>query len=271
MENRTELNTIWESLGIDNDFLFGEVMQDTDLCKELLQRILPNLEIDHVEYPEVQKSIRPDADAKSVRLDVYVCDGKGTVYIEMQVADTKELPKRSRYYQSIIDLQMIDRGQPYKKLKPSYVIFICQFDIFNKGRHIYTFENICKEDRDVFLGDEAVKIFLNTDSRQDDVSRELMAFLDYVAGRESEDDFVQRLAEAVEKAKQNREWRHEYMTLLMRDQENIEKGKIEGRAEGIIETGTDVGLSDKEILDKLQIKLNISLQTAQEYLLRFKK
>ena len=51
-------------------------MQDAELCKGLLQRILPDLEIDHVEYPEAQKSIRPDADAKSVRLDVYVKDGK---------------------------------------------------------------------------------------------------------------------------------------------------------------------------------------------------
>ncbi len=61
------------------------------------------------------------------------------------------------------------------------------------------------------------------------------------------------------------------MTLLMRDQENIEKGKIEGRAEGIIETGVDFGLSDKEILEKLQIKLNISLQMAQEYFMKFGK
>ena len=57
--------------------------------------------------------------------------------IEMQVADTRELPKRSRYYQSMIDLQMIDKGQSCKKLKPSYVIFICSFDVFNKGRHEY--------------------------------------------------------------------------------------------------------------------------------------
>ena len=65
-------------------------MQDAELCKELLQRILPELEIDHVEYPEAQKSIKTDVDAKSVRLDVYVRDGKGTVYdIEMQVADKK--------------------------------------------------------------------------------------------------------------------------------------------------------------------------------------
>ena len=34
--------------------------------------------------------------------------------------------------------------------------------------------------------------------------------------------------EAVQEAKKNREWRHEYMTLLMRDQENVEKGKEYG-------------------------------------------
>ena len=229
MKNQTELTSIWESLGIANDFMFGKIMQDAELCKELLQRILPDLEIDHIEYPEAQKGIRPDVDAKSVRLDVYVRDGKGTVYdIEMQVADTKELPKRSRYYQSMIDLQMIDKGQHYKELKPSYIIFICPFDLFGKGRHLYTFENICKEDTSVSLKDGAARIFLNADSSQDDVSQELKAFLDYVAGKESEDDFVQRLAEAVKQARRNREWRHEYMTLLMRDQENIEKGKSVG-------------------------------------------
>ncbi len=241
MENQTELNVIWESLGIANDFIFGKVMQDAELCKELLQRILPDLEIDHIEYPEAQKGIRPDVDAKSVRLDVYVKDGKGTVYdIEMQAADTKELSKRSRYYQSMLDLQLIDKGQTYKKLKPSYVIFICPFDLFGKGRHIYSFENICKEDNSVFLNDGAVKIFLNASGGQDDVSRELKAFLDYVAGVESEDDFVKRVAEAVREAKKNREWRHEYMTLLMRDQENIEKGIEEGIEKGI-EKGKSVG------------------------------
>lgn len=49
MENQTEINVIWESLGIANDFIFGKVMQDAGLCKELLQRILPDLEIDHIE------------------------------------------------------------------------------------------------------------------------------------------------------------------------------------------------------------------------------
>ncbi len=235
-------NTSWEELGISNDFLFGKIMQDSELCKELLQRILPDLEIDHIEYPELQKAIKPDVDAKSIRLDVYVRDDKGTIYdIELQVTDTKELPKRTRYYQSMIDLQLIDKGQHYKLLKPSYIIFICPFDVFGQGRHIYTFENICKEDTNIALGDGAVKIFLNADSEMDDVSKELAAFLDYVAGKETDDSFVKKLDDAVKNAKKNREWRHEYMTLLMRDQENLEKGIEKGMEKGMkkgIEKGT---------------------------------
>ena len=69
--------TSWEELSISNDFLFGKVMQNPELCKELIQRILPELKIDHIEYPELQKSIKQDLDAKSVRLDVYVKDENG--------------------------------------------------------------------------------------------------------------------------------------------------------------------------------------------------
>lgn len=61
------------------------------------------------------------------------------------------------------------------------------------------------------------------------------------------------------------------MTLLMRDQENIEKGMEIGKAEGIIETGLDFGLSEDELLIKLQDKLGISFEDAQEYFERFGK
>ncbi len=222
---KTINQTEWEKLGISNDFLFGKVMQDAELCKELLQIIFPNMKIDHIEYPVLQKTINMDADAKSIRLDVYIVDNKGTVYdIEMQMADTKELPKRTRYYQAMMDLEMIDKGQSYKKLKKSFVIFICPFDLFNEGRHLYTFKNICIEDKKILLGDDTTKIFLNTEGKMADVNQKLIAFLDYVAGKKSDDSFVQKLENAIKIAKQNREWRHEYMTLLMRDQENIEKG-----------------------------------------------
>lgn len=49
------------------------------------------------------------------------------------------------------------------------------------------------------------------------------------------------------------------------------KGEIKGRAVEIIETGFEFGLSENDILDRLQNKLNVSLQVAQEYLKMFGK
>ena len=51
----------------------------------------------------------------------------------------------------------------------------------------------------------------------------------------------------------------------------IAEGRVEGRAEEIIETGYEFGLSEQDILERLQKKLSISLQKAQEYLLMFGK
>ena len=41
---------------------------------------IPDLNIERIEYPELQKNINVDMDAHSVRLDVYVKDDKETVY-----------------------------------------------------------------------------------------------------------------------------------------------------------------------------------------------
>lgn len=54
------------------------------------------------------------------------------------------------------------------------------------------------------------------------------------------------------------------------EEERLE-GKVEGRAIEIVETGFEFGLSEEDILNRLQKKLNISLQVAQEYLNMFGK
>ena len=160
---------------------------------------------------------------------------------------------------------MIDKGRSYKKLNPSYVIFICQFDLFHMGRHIYTCESICREDKNISLGDGVVKIFLNADGKMNDVSRELKAFLDYVAGKKSEDAFVNKLEETVKAAKKNREWRREYMTLLMRDQENIEKG-IEKGIRGMVSALKELNIPDATIMQKIREKFDLSGEEAERYI-----
>ena len=71
----------------------------------------------------------------------------------MQMADTKELPKRSRYYSAMIDMQLLDKSVAYRHLNDTYIIFICPFDIYGLGRHIYTFDGRCREDPAIKIND----------------------------------------------------------------------------------------------------------------------
>lgn len=259
----------YERLTIQSDFVFGKVMQDEKLALKLLQRIFPDRDIERVKVVEAQKTERTSHDSHGIRLDVYIKSVDGTAFtVEMQVEDTKELPKRSRYYQSTMDNELLGKGIFYKYLPDSFVVFICPFDPFTKNRRIYTFKSICAEETDLELNDGATKVFLNAVGTRDEVSPELQNFLDYVMGKMPEnDDFIKETDAAVQKARMNKEWRREYMTLLQRDLEKIDEGRQEGRLDGILEangntvsTITDLqrqGVSAEDIVKKLLADLNV--------------
>jgi predicted transposase/invertase (TIGR01784 family) len=222
----------WINLTISNDFIFARVMEDPKLCKMLLEFLL-GIKIDHVEYPETQKVIDISRDQKSVRLDVYVEDENHTIYnIEMQITKKRHLPKRSRYYQGMIDLNLLRKGVDYDQLNKSLVIFICTFDYFGKGRHRYTFQNLCVDDTDISLGDETTKVFFNTKGTLDDVSEETKRVLSFIDGAEPADEFTRSLEEKVKEIKENKDWEVAYMTLKMREREKYNDGVRDGRAEG---------------------------------------
>ena len=102
-----------------------------------------------------------------------------------------------------------------------------------KGLHKYTFENRCKEMPELVLGDESTKIFLCAGGNADDVSDDMKDFLNWLTTEQTGDSrLVNELEKAVQKAKKHEEWKVEYMTLLMRDNEMREEGRKEGRKEG---------------------------------------
>ena len=223
----------YEQLTFTDDFMFCKVLTtNPELCHELLELIIGR-KVGQFTRLDKQQPIELTADGKGVRFDVYSEDDTGTVFdCEMQATKNGNLAKRSRYYQGMIDLNLIERSADYRQLKKSYVIFICPFDAFGEGLHKYTFENLCKERPQIGLGDEATKIFLCAGGDADDVSDDMKDFLDWLTGKEGRSKLVQNLNNAVRKVKDRKEWRTEYMTLLMRDQEMMQKGREEGREEG---------------------------------------
>ncbi|MBD5097257.1 MAG: Rpn family recombination-promoting nuclease/putative transposase [Lachnospiraceae bacterium] len=133
----------------------------------------------------------------------------------------------------MIDLNILEKGEDYKNLKRSYIIFICTFDLFGKGRHIYTFENRCLQDYGITLGDETTKIILNTKGTMDDVSPEMKRLLDYIDGQEASDEFTRELETEVRTIRYNEKWRLEYMTLEMRYRELSEDAFEQGMEQGL--------------------------------------
>lgn len=248
----------YEELDITDPFIFAKVMSEKELCKPLLENIL-NIKIRDIVYVDYEETIQMTAKSKGIRLDIYVEDDNNTVFnIEMQTTTYKELPKRSRYYQGIIDLNMIEKDESYDILKESYVIFICTFDFFEKGRSVYEFENVCLEDSEIKLNDGTHKIFLNTKGDKSDINEELKSLLEYFDGSEPESELTRRIDRKVIAARKNERWRREYMSLQMemnlKYREGLkageEKGRALGQSEGKIETQKNINRLNKILLSE---------------------
>ena len=96
------------------------------------------------------------------------------------------------------------------------------------------------------MKDGTTKIILNAMGTADDIDPKLKAFLDYVAGKPATDDYTKKLEDAVKKARLNKEWRRQYMTMMMSDLENQEIGILKQRRE----LAQDM-LSDNKPIDEI--------------------
>ena len=258
----------WEDLTIADDYMFKLVMRHPNICKRLIEKIL-NIKIKHIDYLDDEKSLKFRYSGKGIRLDVYV-EGDDTIYdIEMQVRDygDTEIAYRTRYYQSMIDVEALAAGTDYKKLKKSYIIFICPFALFGGHRHMYTFRNICLQDKTLELNDGTTKIFLCSDGQLDDVTPDIQAFLDYIKGLPTNDEFVNSIDHFIKEIKIKEEERVSYMTFAMKIQEAHDEGRAEGRAEGTremaINTAIDM-LRDNEPIAKIVKYSRLTEEQIQE-------
>ena len=216
-----------------NDFMFCTVLyHNKDLCKELIE-VLLDVKVRDIEYIKSQETKDISLNSKGIRLDVYVEDDNNTVFdLEMQTTVNRNLPKRGRYYQGLIDQTLIGKGEDYDKLKKSYIIFICLNDPFKANLSRYTFRKVCKEDGSIIFDDDTEMVFLNASGRREGISDRLQSFLDYLKTAEATDDFTTQVEEKVRETNASPEWRKERMTLEMKLKDVLEEGKIQGREEG---------------------------------------
>ena len=235
-----------DELSFTDDFMFGTVMKNRTICEGVIERLL-HIKVGKIEYPSLQKTIAPFYESKGIRLDVYVSDPDRVFDIEVQTSIPPFLPKRTRYYQSLMDVDNLLRGQSYAELKESYVIFICTQDPFGKGLPVYTFRSVCGEDGSIFLDDKSYKVFYNVGAYDKEGEPELSALLQYLCERRATSGFTQHIDALVEKAKRNEKFRSWYMSLNIHEDDlrmagekiGFERGIRKGRRDGLLQGRRD--------------------------------
>ncbi|MEE0878301.1 MAG: Rpn family recombination-promoting nuclease/putative transposase [Treponemataceae bacterium] len=249
-----------EELTFADDFMFGRVMQNPEICKGLLERLL-EIKIEKVEYPTLQKSISPHYKSKGVRLDVYVQDSDRVFDIEIQNFLDENLPKRTRYYQSMMDIDLLLKGKNYTQLKESFVIFVCKEDFFGENMPCYFFSNTCRDKSDLQLGDKAYKVIFNASAFENEKDVEKKSILEYIIDKKSTSEFTTKLDTLVEQTKVNEIFKGDYMAWGLAEFDAEQRGYKDGISEGIQQGAYEKAIETAKNLLKENISPEIIART----------
>ena len=236
----------FEELRFSDDFMFGKVMEDLNLCREVLECLLGK-PVGKLKEIQTQREFKYTSDGKPIRMDVYNEAEDGSVFdaemekLNHKTVESHMLPKRARFYQAAIDIDYMNKGDSYKILPESTVVFICTFDPFNQGLCRYSFNEKCNEKFGLPLQDGTQKIFFNCTYQGDDISEELRFLYDYIMTGKVESKLTQRIEEAVTKGQRNEVWRTQYM----KEWVIIQDAKEEGREEERVNTEREKRRADK--------------------------
>ena len=191
--------------------------------------------------PQTEKECRSSFEKRQIRLDVYTVDEDDVVYdTEPQKTNTKNLPKRSRLYQGMIDSRLLPPGCiDFNLLNPVVIIMIMPFDLFGYELYRYTFKMQCEEVPEMELGDDATRIFLNSHGKHpESVSRELIELLEYMEKstdavvEECESERIHQMHERVNRLKSSKEMEIKFMQKWEEKEMERQEAYAEGREEG---------------------------------------
>lgn len=251
-----------KDLNLMDKFLFDEAMEDKDNMKTLLDIVLG--QDTHLKYPpQTEKEFRNSKENRQIRLDVYAIDEDDVVYdTEPQKQNTKNLPKRSRLYQGLIDSNLLSPGSiDFNALNTVIIIMIMPFDLFGYELYQYTFRMKCEEISELELEDGATRIFLNSHGKHPEfVNPELIELLEYMekstdtVAKKCESKRIHQMHERITKLKSSKEMEIKYMQKWeekeIERQEAYAEGERVGEKRGRTEGETRINKLTKYLLEQ---------------------
>ena len=227
----------WNDIRLSNDWTFCKALEDERLCRKLVGEILGR-EVESVESILPHRNLQTSTLGKGVQIDIYVRDSEGNVFdIEMQMVSRGDLPRRVRYYHSMIDIDNAHKGMLYTDLPDTYVVFFCMEDPFGLGLRRYTFLPHCQENGTLSLDDGLHTVFYYCRGEHGDVGEQMAVFLRYVSGTIDRNEqlgngtLAAEADRAVRRLRRDEEWRMNLMFGYVHEQDIRDEGREEGRTE----------------------------------------
>ena len=124
---------------LDDDFLTKCFEGDTASIELVLRIVLekPDLKVLDVRTQVFVENLLN----RSVRLDILATDSTGAkLNVEVQRSDKGAGRKRARYNSSMMDANLLKKGEDFDKLPETWVIFITENDVMGKGLPLYPVE-----------------------------------------------------------------------------------------------------------------------------------
>lgn len=277
------IKTELDKMNLLDRFLFDETVEDPEVYNAMVEILLEG-HASVIRWTETEKEIRVSPQLRQIRLDVISADEDGELYqLEMQRKNTKNLPKRSRYYQAQIDVSLLKPGCiDFNELNDLTTILVAPFDIFGYGLYRYTFEEYCQEVPELKLNDGSRRIFINTKGNNpEEFSQEFLDFMDYInqttdlIAERSKSNRIRKINDRVRSVKDSEKvgvklmqaWEERYYDRL----EAREQGHAEGHAEGmrnalrnLVQKKLAKGKSIEEIADILEEPVEVIKELVDE-------
>ena len=242
-----------ESMNLIDGFLFDSSIEDEEDAKVVIGAILRTVldrEIKEIQVTAQKQFQAIDTKYHGIRLDAHVTadeEGKvsATIYdveMENRIADKLSLPKRLRFYNSLVDSRYLESGGSYEDLPNFVSITILSYDPFDAGDIYYEASKVLTTHPNIEYKDGTSHLYLYCNGKINEAlsplhGKRLMEMLKYIVSGEkisASNPEVNNLETVVSKIKKRPEVTKKYMQQWDRERILVQEAKAEGREEALI-------------------------------------
>ena len=246
---------------IMNDIFMRNVLKEISCTEYILQVIMNRTDIKVIDQT-LQKDYK-NLQGRSAILDCVARDAENNFFnVEIQGENDGASPKRARYHCGLLDMNLLNPGEPFDSLPETYIIFITKNDVLGYNRPISHIQRRINETEDIFQDGQHI-LYVNS-KKQDDT--ELGRLMHDLHCKEADEMYSNILATRVHQLKETEEGVNQMCQELEEiynegEQSGVQKGELKKARETTLAL-LEMGMSAEQIAKAV----NLSIETIQNWI-----